>query len=117
VPLIPETITVTVPGEPDTENPDAMGNPTLGPDVATQLVVKAFAPRQSEEGAEEYGGVAISGGVVYGYAGTSIPPNAILTIRGDDYLMEGETGDFRATYSSAVELGVEGVQFSVKRAT
>lgn len=110
--VTPETITVTVPGAP-TGGDDAQGNPIVGPPVVTEVEIKAFAPRDSEESEDGSGTRSISGGVVYGYRGTTVPTDAILTIRGEDWQVDGELGDWLSPYGPVPQ----GIEFSVKRAT
>lgn len=112
------TVTITTPGVPVFPAAfDGLGEPILGAPVVTSALVKGFAPRESSETAEDFGGRSISGGTVYGYRGTVVSADAIITIEGVDYLIDGELGDWNPAYSSGVELGAEGVEFAVKRAS
>lgn len=112
---VTEQIVVTVPGVP-TGVDDAQGNPILGAPTVSTVTVKAFAPRESSESAELFGARVITGGTVYGFPGLAVPSDAILTIRGLEYVIDGDVGDHRPAYTTAALLGAEGVEFSVKRA-
>lgn len=109
-------ITATTPGGID-GGFDEQGNPTRSEDVTETVLVKGFSPRESSDAAETFGTRSISGGTVYGYTGTTISPEAIITIDGVDYQMDGELGDWNPAYTSGVELGTRGVEFAVKRAS
>ncbi len=108
-------MTVRVPGAP-TGSADEQGNPVLAATVVSTVTIKAFAPRDSGESADN-GPRVITGGTVYGYLGAEIPSNAILTIRGIDYQIEGEVGDWNPAYTGATETGATGIEFAVKRAS
>jgi len=110
-----ETITATVPGSP-TGAFDAQGNPVLGSPVVSEVPIRGFAPQVSDNTVESYGQHVISAATVYAVRGTVIPPNAVLTIRGDTWVMDGEIGDFLSPYPNA-HPRARGVEFSVKRAT
>lgn len=113
---VPLYIIVTTPGEL-TDGRDEQGNRKRGPDVTTTVLVKAFAPRPSADSAEPYGVQSSSGGIVYGFAGTEIPPEAIIQINGDSYQMDGEVRDWEPAYNSGSESQTSGVEFAVKRAS
>lgn len=105
-----ETITITAPAT--TTGHDDGGMPTQDEPVESTAVIKAFAPRSTSEDATTEGTRAITGGVVYGYRGTEIPKDAVLTIRGVDYSLDGEIGDWLSPYGPYPQ----GVEFNVKRA-
>lgn len=113
---LPRYITVTTPGVLG-DNFDAQGNPVRGADIIETVLVKGFSPRESSDTAEPFGTRSISGGTVYGYTGTAISPDAIITIDGIDYHMDGELGEWDPAYTSGLELGTKGVEFAVKRAS
>jgi hypothetical protein len=108
-----EYITRVTPGAL-TSTRDDNGNLEREADVSTTVLIKAFAPRFTDpEAAQPQGVRVISGGIVYGYRGTPLTPFDRLTIRGLDYQVDGELGDWLSPYDNAPE----GIEFSVKRAT
>lgn len=113
--LIGELITVTVPGAP-TGGTDDQGNPVLGDDVSTSLRIKAFAPQRSDETAGAPGITVVSSGTVYGFPGTVIPSDAVLTIRGERWHVAGELGEFVSPYAGS-HPDARGVEVAVVRAS
>jgi hypothetical protein len=107
-----ETITVTSLGTL-TGGFDEGGYPLAGNDVTVDLIIAAFAPRGSDESVAGAGQTVITGGTIYGLPGTVLLSTDRLTIRGEVWQVEGESGVWASPYSSETM----GVEIAVKRAS
>ncbi len=91
---------------------DRYGNPTYTwADAAVDGC--AVAPRSSAEPAQVGRSAVITGLTVYLPTGTEIGPHDRLVIRGTEYEIEGEPGDWRNPYSGrrpGIEVAVRRVE-------
>lgn len=104
-----ETITIVRKGEQTSE--DSQGNPIFEdlPDIP--VAGCAFAPRSSEENGSNAGARIITGGTVYAPPGTVLFPTDLLRIRGQEWQIDGEVGDWVSPFSG----DERGVEVAVKR--
>lgn len=77
-----ETVTITTPGAP-TGVVDSQGNPIPGADVVTSLTGVAVTPLDGAESLELFGSVAITGYRIFAAYGSTVPTNAVVTVRGE----------------------------------
>lgn len=103
--------TVTVRRQASTPSgEDSQGNP-IYPTSSFTVTGCVFAPRDSGETGSTVGPRIITGGTVYAPQGTVFESTDVLTIRGDEYVVDGESGVWVAPFESVRG----GVEVAVKR--
>lgn len=103
-----ETITIIRRGAKTGE--DSQRNPIY---ETSEISVRgcAFAPGSSDEPTQPFGRRVFTGGTVYAPSGTVFKPSDVLIIRGEQWSIDGDAGQWTNPYSRRGR----GVEVAVKR--
>lgn len=93
--MIGETVTVHRAGAQTGE--DEQGNPIFET-VTIEVPGCAFAPSGMTEDVATFGTSAITGGTIYAPSGTVFLPSDLVVIRGMNFTIDGETGQWTSPF-------------------